>query len=88
MYAIDKFHKSQNAPFHMMAYPTMLQLEQKYADFCFEWSIMGYGTDAFWDMWIRSIHKYTPWNMQPNFLWLYYKSFVNCWDIFTHIPKS
>ena len=29
--------------------------EQKCAHFCSEWSIVGYGTDAFWDLWIWSI---------------------------------
>ena len=43
---IDQFHKSQNAP---VPYTTMLHSEQKYAHFCPEWSIVGYGTGAFWD---------------------------------------
>ena len=33
----------------------MLHSEQKYAHFCSEWSIVGYGTGAFWDLWIRSV---------------------------------
>ena len=52
LFSIDQFHKSQNVP---GPYPTMLHLEQKYAHFCSEWSIVGYGTSAFWDLWIRSI---------------------------------
>ena len=28
----------------------------KCTHFCFEWSIVGYGTGAFWDFWIWSIH--------------------------------
>ena len=52
----DQFHKYQNAP---APFPTMLHSEQKCAHFCSEWSIVGYGTGAFWDLWIRSIaHKY------------------------------
>ena len=49
---IDLIHKSQNAP---VPYPTMQHSEQKCAHFCSEWSIMGYGTSSFWDLWIRSI---------------------------------
>ena len=48
---IDKFHKSQNAP---VPHPRMLHSEQKCAHFCSEWSILGYATGAFWDLWIRS----------------------------------
>ena len=36
-------------------HPTMLHSEQKCAHFCYECSIIGYGTGAFWDLWIRSI---------------------------------
>ena len=49
---IDQFHKPQNAP---VPYPTMLHSEQKCAHFFSEWSIVRYGTDAFWDLQIRSI---------------------------------
>ena len=49
---MDQFHKSQNAP---VPYPKMLHSEQKCAHFCSEWSILGYGTGAFWDIWIRAI---------------------------------
>ena len=45
---IHLIHKSQNAP---DPYPTMLHSEQKCAHFCSEWNIVGYGTDAFWDLW-------------------------------------
>ena len=45
-------HRSQNAP---VPYPTMLHPEQKCAHFCSEWSIVGYGTGAFWDLWNWSI---------------------------------
>ena len=45
--SIDLIHKSQNAP---VPYPTMLHSEQKCAHFCSEWSIVGYGTGAFWDL--------------------------------------
>ena len=54
---IDQFHKSQNA---IVPYPTMLHSEQKCAHFCSEWSIMAYGTGAFWDLWIRSIVHCLP----------------------------
>ena len=50
----DQFYKSQNAP---VPYPTMLHSEQKCEHFCSEWSIVGYETGAFWDLWIRSINK-------------------------------
>ena len=33
----------------------MQHSEQKCAHFCSEWCILGYGTGAFWDLWIRSI---------------------------------
>ena len=52
LFAIDQFHKSQNAP---VPYPTVHHSEQKCAHFCSVWSIMGYGKGAFWDLWIRSI---------------------------------
>ena len=45
---IDLINKSQNAP---VPYPTMLHSEQRCAHFCSEWSIVGYGTGAFWDLW-------------------------------------
>ena len=41
-------HKSRNTP---VPYPTMLHSEQKCAHFCSEWSIVGYETGAFWDLW-------------------------------------
>ena len=59
MVSIDPIHKSQNAP---VPYPTVLHSEQKCAHFCSEWSIVGYGTDAFWDFWNRSI----------GFVWFWY----------------
>ena len=33
--------------------------------FCSEWGIVGYGTGAFWDLWIRSIIIPTPGNKLP-----------------------
>ena len=51
-HTMDKFPKSQNAP---VPYPTMLHSDQKCAHFWSEWSIVGYGTSTFWDLWIRSI---------------------------------
>ena len=48
----DLIYKSQNTP---VPYPTMLHSEQKCAHFCSEWSIVGYGTGAFWDLWNWSI---------------------------------
>ena len=44
---IDLIHKSQNVP---VPYPTMLYSEQKCEHFCSEWSIVGYGTNASWDL--------------------------------------
>ena len=46
-FPIDQFPKSQNAP---VPYPTMLHSEQKCAHFCSEWSIVGYGISAFWNL--------------------------------------
>ena len=48
----DPIHKSQNAS---VPYHTMLHSEQKCAHFCSEWSNVGYGTGAFWDLWNCSI---------------------------------
>ena len=50
-FCIDLIHKSQNAP---VPYPTMPHSE-KFAHFCSEWNIVGYGTGAFWDLWNWSI---------------------------------
>ena len=51
--------ESQNAP---VPYPRMLHSEQKCAHFCSEWSIQGYGTGAFWDLWNWSIViECNPW---------------------------
>ena len=49
---IDLIHKSQNSP---VPYPPILHSEQKCAHFCSEWSIVGYGTGVFWDLWNWSI---------------------------------
>ena len=35
----------------------MLHSEQKWVHFCSEWSIVGYGTGAFWDLWNWSIQN-------------------------------
>ena len=51
-YIIDQSHKSHNAS---VSYPTMHHSEQKCAHSCSEWCIVGYGTGALWDLWIRSI---------------------------------
>ena len=51
---IDLIYKSQNA---LVPYPIMLHSEQNRAHFCSEWSIMGYGTGAFWDLWNWSINN-------------------------------
>ena len=56
---MDLIHKSQNAP---IPYPTMLHPEPKRAHFCSEWIIMGYKTDAFWDLWnwfTSTVHIFT-----------------------------
>ena len=50
---IDLIHKSQNAP---VPYATTLHSKQRCAHFCSEWSIVGYGTGAFWDLWNWFIH--------------------------------
>ena len=49
---IDQSHKSHSAPGPC---PTMYHSEQKCAHFCSEWCIVGYGTAALWDLWIRAI---------------------------------
>ena len=64
--AIDQFHKSQNAP---VPYPTILHSEQKCAHFCSEWSIVRYGTGAFWDLWIRSIYISKCCNISQTLVW-------------------
>ena len=48
----DLIHKSQNAP---VPYLTILHSEQKCRYICSEWSTVGYGTSAFWDLWNQSI---------------------------------
>ena len=53
--SIDLIHKCRNAP---VLYPTMFYLEYKCAHFCSEWSIVRYGTDAFWDLW--------HWSLRPS----------------------
>ena len=50
--SVGLIHKSQNTP---LSYPTMLHSEQKCSHFCSEWSIVGYGTGAFWDWWNCSV---------------------------------
>ena len=69
---IDQLHKSLNTP---VPYPTMLHSEQKCARFCSEWSIMGYGTGAFWELWIRSVGRgeYTD-------MVLVWSLLHGCWD--------
>ena len=52
MGTIDLVHKSQNAP---VPYPATLHSEQKCVHFCSEWSIVGYATGAFWDLWNWSV---------------------------------
>ena len=49
---IDLINKSQNVP---VPYPSILYSEQKCAYFCSEWSIVGYGAGASWDLWNWSI---------------------------------
>ena len=48
----DVFHNSQNTP---VPYPIMLHSEQKCTHFFSEWSIVGYGTAVFSDLWNWSI---------------------------------
>ena len=55
-YSIDLIHKSENSP---VPYPRMLHSEQKCARFCSEWSILGYETGAFWDLWNWSIEGHS-----------------------------
>ena len=47
-YWIDQSIKSHNAP---VPYPTMHHSEQKCAQFCSEWCIVGYGAGELWDVW-------------------------------------
>ena len=46
--AVDQIHKFHNVP---VPYPKIQHSEQKYAYFCSEWCIVGYGTGALWDLW-------------------------------------
>ena len=46
-FAIFSIYKSQNAPVPL---PTMLPWERKYAHFCSQRSIVGWGTGAYWDL--------------------------------------
>ena len=39
----DQSHKTHNTP---VPYPALRHSEQKYAHFCSEWCIVGYGTGA------------------------------------------
>ena len=52
---INQSHKSTHAS---VPYPTLHHSEQKCTHFCSEWCIVGYGTGALWDLWIRSIDMY------------------------------
>ena len=47
-------HSEQNSHNAPVPYPTMHHSEKKCAYFCSEWCIVGYGTGALWDLWIRS----------------------------------
>ena len=51
-WTIDIIHKCYNAP---DSHPSILHSEQKCVHFCSEWSIVGYRTGAFWDLWNWSI---------------------------------
>ena len=66
---IDLIHKSQNAP---VPYPTILHSEQKCAHFCSEWSIVGYGTGAFWDLWNGSIDSTNWYKGRKNKYWYFF----------------
>ena len=46
--SIDQSHKSHNTP---VPYSIMQYAEKKCAHVCSEWCIVGYGTDALWDLW-------------------------------------
>ena len=50
--------KFTNPTMHV-SYPTMHHSEQKCSHFCSEWCIVGYGTDALWDLsdWDVEIHS-------------------------------
>ena len=62
--------RSHNAP---VPYPTMHHSEQKCSHFCSEWCIVGYGTYAFWDLWIRSIsYQISTLNIIYGALWLWF----------------
>ena len=66
----DLIQKSHNAP---VPYPTMHHSEQKYAHFCSEWCIVGYGTGAVWDLRLvylqAMIRVYTPY-VSSDMQWL------------------
>ena len=52
-FSIEQSHKSHNA---LVPFPTVHHAKQKCVHFCSEWCIVGYGTGALWDFWIRSFH--------------------------------
>ena len=54
--AIDLIHKSHNAP---APYPTMHHSQQKYANFCSEWGIVGYGIGALSDFEFGLLHRWS-----------------------------
>ena len=54
-FGVCRSHKSHKT---LVPYPTIHHSEQKLAHFCSEWWIVGYGTGALWDLWIRLINNW------------------------------
>ena len=71
---------SQNPP---ASYPTMIHSEQKFIYFSFEWSIVGCGISAFWDLWIGPIAA--PYHLRG---WLTCKKFFSRSDICSNMAKA
>ena len=59
---IDQIRKFHNAP---VPCPTLLHPEQKYAHFCSEGCIVGYGTGALWDGFLRLVCCPVPYYVYP-----------------------
>ena len=76
---IDQIHKSQNAP---VSYPRRHHSEQKCAQFCSEWSILGYGTGAFWEYWNWSTTM-SHWNRTNTLTWPWTSTIIETrpWNI-------
>ena len=81
-------------------YPTILNLELKYAYFCYEWCIVGYGAGALWDLWEWPCISIIAWGSCDVILcrllridykksgWLFLLLLLPCVQITGHIRRS